>query len=458
MSLADLGYIIAAATLILTLTLAAERKVYVFLILVWLLMYPIMARPEYTISIGVLGFDIQPIRFLFLVLGPIVFFQLYDIARSRAHNIDDKVPKIETNAIQKWMVIYILFVIIALLLNIKTVGQQQGIVGITNTSVFLLMFLTAKWFITPRDFNLLTKAIILFAIFSAVVGLVQFFIKPDFFRVGVTRAAFGEFSRANGLFANEYEQGFFLIISLFLGLSTYKNIIFSLLFTLLMVAGVFVTMHRLGWVVLLVASGLYIGYFAQKNLRILIAIAMSICIIFSVLWMLPWDRILHYQFIAGFIRQRLSSDTLTGRIQYYKFGLGIIKGYPFGIGSYYTNFYNQAAFQKGMPLERLDSSRPGSLSSLVGYIIHDGVLSAGILYGIPGMTAFMGFLVVSINWFIKRLKGGVEYLFPLIVSVVFLLYNTTQDFSNLGTQVGVFYALVLGYFVSKNSTNSRETF
>lgn len=448
---AEFVYAFFALVCIVVIVSKSQSKFLMGLFAFWLFGYPIIVNPNYVIRIEVLNFEVQPNRIVLLPLILIVFFTWLKKIRRHIYNRKEKIDQFVFY--EKWMIFYIFIVILSQLINYDTIGFRKFALTTSNTIVFLLFFIAAKWLITDIDFDLILGSIVVFATISAFVGLLQFLIDPEILRMGVTRYAFGNYVRSNGLFSAEYDQGFFQVAALIICFYKGHSRLLNLGFILLSAAAVFVTFHRLSWGAFFIALVL-IGYYRLKIDRpspAKVMFALSFMILFLTIGL---QTSFNNDFISR-LNERINSDTLTVRMVLNRFALNIIKSNPLGIGFYWTPYYNQLAYAAGMPFMK-DQNGP------VAGIVHNGFLSSGVLHGVAGLTAFFMFTCSNIIFYTTRFRNNKGYYFlPFSLGIIFLTYNLTQDFSDFGSQIMIFYSILLGCFTTysiRDLENENHTY
>jgi O-antigen ligase len=420
----------------------AKNKAFIGLFLLWLFGSPIFLNPRYVISLTFFGIDIQPNRFLFLVLTPILI--LWILTPRRLMIQEDSVKPTRLRAFNIAVIGYILIVVITVGLNIKSIGTRTAIAYITNSITFAVVYFVSKKFIKNDDFVLFQIAILTFAVISAILGVYQFFINPDFFRLGYIRGAFSGYYRANGLFTAEYDQGIFLILSIIVVISTNLKRWMKIVFIIIACVAVFLTMHRLSWVALIFTLGMIWLLYLRKNLFTYLFVPLILMVLALFALNVSWSQLAIGKFGRNLITNRILADTISGRLSQYKFSFYILKKYPLGIGGYSTSFYNQIAYNQGIPLG----------DDNVALVVHNGFLAAGVKYGILGLILFSLFIFTPILDFLKlSIREGKNWYPLLMILLVFLVFNFTNDFSFLGDQIGVALAWLIGGYLSVNHPN-----
>ena len=437
----ELIYTIFALISITYVVCKARNKLIIGLFSFWLFGYPILANPKYEINIKLFNFVLLPNRIILLPLLFIVFFTLIRNISRRNRFSSAIVTNNHYLFYEIWIVLYFIAIFVSEIISYDRIGFRTVIQAISDPLVFLLFYFSMRWLITPKDFDLLLRSILGFAIISSIVGLVQFFVDPGFLRIGVYRWAFGHYIRSNGLFSAEYDQGFFQISSLLICFIIYRNRLMQIIFVLVSSAAVFVTMHRLSWATWGIAL-IIIGYYKLKTSKyILLKLNIGLLILIGV-FSIATTIISRNHFLDALVG-RLTANTLIVRMDYYRFAFDVIRNNPFGVGIYWTPYYNQLAYSKGMPFNYENYAHP------LAFVVHNGFLSAGVLHGVIGFITFFLFTFGTILFFLGKFrKDSNIFLLPFGMSIIFLMYNLTQDFSDFGSQIMILYGVLLACFAS----------
>ena len=346
--------------------------------------------------------------------------------------------------------------IVSIAANYESLGLRLAVSGAEKQLAFLVLYFSARDYLTRGDYRVLERGIVLLAVFSAVVAILQYVYDPQFFRVtGTFLGAFGDVGRSTGAFGAEYEHAMYLtfvIIAMGLwggGRPLWQWVCLTVLFGI----SVVVTFQRMPWAVFFFAvlGVLVIRWWNKPRWRHLGVVAGGIVLVFM-MWV-PWsEQVLRYlpqEFVTG----RLLADTLTSRLDFNELAVSLIPKYPLGLGETIASpVYNQEFYNYGLGL------RPNG----TGYTVHNGFLSATVRFGIAGGLAFgcmlFGFLLVSAR---RAVASNAEtFILPLIVAVL-ILYNLTEDFSSVGTPTVLIGGWLMGCFVGQNfyhsASNNRNT-
>ena len=442
MQMTQLIYSAGSLALIIYLVRKAENKWFLSAILLWLFSIPILENPNYTISLPIIGIDLQPSRILFLFL-----LGVFIISFSQTITTGRKLLNFSAHRFQAFeflMIGYVGSALLSMVINLEELGLQVVIVNLQKLLTFLLVYFFASECISSRDFRLLAASIVIFGLLSVFVGIYQFAGDPNFFRIGEVRSAFGSYFRGNGLFSAEYDQGIFLTFVLIIGMTTFKKNWIRVLMIVLLPLGVFFTMHRASWVIFSINFVLIL--LREMRNRYLWIFSGGVCAVLLLFAILNTPLTVNSKYSVSFwdelIKDRVMADTLDTRMNYNRFAMGMIQKYPLGIGDYVSNVYAEQAYTKS-----LDFSWGSPL------IVHNGFLSAGVRYGVLGMILFSLFLVTSIYTFLKYYtRYGNHWYSPLMIMLVFLAANFTNDFSFLGTHIGLYLALLIGAYISASGS------
>ena len=419
----------------------AKNNAFIGLFLLWLFGSPIFLNPRYVISLSFFGFDIQPTRFLFLILTPVLYLSVMTPRRFLTQSGSFRPTRFKSYELLLFG--FILVVMFVSVINIGPIGSRRVFANVTNAIAFIVVYLCSKKFMKKDDFTLIQIAFLTFAAISAIVAIYQFFVNPDFFRLGSIRGLFLNYYRSNGVFTSEYDQGMFLVYSIIVVMSTNLTWRIKIPFIVIVSAGVFVTMHRLSWVALIFTLGMIWFLYLRKNLLTYILVPLTLLVFTIFALNVSWSQLPIGKFGSKLIANRILADTLSGRFSQYKFAFYMLKEYPLGIGDYFTSFYDWVAYSQGVSTDE---------SGTRALIVHNGFLSAGVKYGILGLILFSLFIFTSILDFLKHsIREGKNWYPLLMILLVFLIFNLTNDFSFLGNQMGVTLAWLIGGYVSLNN-------
>ena len=440
MQMTQLIYSAGSLALIIYLVRKAENKWFLSAILLWLFSMPILGNPNHMISLPIVGIDLQPSRILFLFLSGTIVLSISKTITTGKKLLDFTTHRVQ--AYEFWMISYIGFATLSMMLNLEDLGLQVVIVNLQKLLTFLLVYFFACECISSQDFHLLAASIVIFGFLSALVGIYQFAVDPFFFRIGDARAAFGSHLRGNGLLSAEYDQGIYLTLVLIVGMTTFKNKWIRVFMMALLPLGVFFTMHRASWIIFSISFWMIL----LREMRNRYLWIFSGGVFATLLLFLVMNTSLTGKLSGGFldelITNRVMANTLDDRMEYNRFAMEMIQKYPLGIGDYASQAYAEKAYTK-------------SLLFLGGdpMIVHNGFLSAGVKYGFLGLVTFSLFIITSNFSFLKYYIQNRSYWFPpLMITLIFPLFNFTNDFSFFGSHICLTIALLIGAYISASGS------
>jgi O-antigen ligase len=268
----------------------------------------------------------------------------------------------------------------------------------------------------------------------------------SFFGFGVTRLAFGDVYRALGIFHNEYTQAFFHITIIIFLLTRPKKHLSLILLNVIPVA---LSFHRLSWAILL-AVGFYCLILQPHKVRILAPALFSLIFLLTSLIYFHGFQGITFADISDtiFYRQRLADDTLGGRLDQWQNALHIMKTRFFGMGTYDSDSYLAAAARIGQlrDIEIFDTDIRQVIGTRKGgLIVHNGFLSAGVKFGVPGAITFFLMCILVFRFHLNQYRQAKTAPNARLLLCVFMwvAYQTTQDFSDLLSYHSVFFAILL---------------
>jgi O-antigen ligase len=152
-------------------------------------------------------------------------------------------------------------------------------------------------------------------------------------------------------------------------------------------------------------------------------------------------------FVNTDFAQRLLAATLAGREVYFANVPNIVLANPLGIASYTNPVYNRWAIDSG-----IISFNETAL------VIHNGLLATLVLYGVVGLISFVVFYVYVIGFGLNLYKTNPKTgQFLLLLCVIYLGYNATNDFSFSATQnLPMILNLFLGSIISIENKQLRR--
>ena len=425
-------------SLYLTSKSNSSHKYITFIISYWILAHSVLSTEYFIIDIKSLPFDFQPNRIILILFS--CYLVLIFIQES-THGKD----KIVFLRYEQYLYLYILFSIVLTYFHSREIVILKDFIVI-NTAIltFVVIYLVLKRTADRGMIKAFCKAFLILCSISSIIGILQFLIDPNIFRLGSHRGAFSVFLRSNGVFHAEYMQSYYLIsgiiITLFLVLSKkLKYFLVTLFFT-----GIILTFHRMSWITAIILITLYFIKCKKINMwKMVTAGAIAGCLIF-LLSFLYSPEINEFKNSALF-RDRLLSNTITIRMNINNIVLkNINKSWLIGFGDRKSEMYYYGMLAAGASKSFAKGERGG---------IHNGFLEVMFFRGIIVFILYCMFFIFVIDyfWLLARTKNIIFYI-PLFETLKFILANMTNSFS-LASNLGLLLAIFLGISVSVNKNN-----
>ena len=133
-----------------------------------------------TVKIPGIGFfEIQPERFLFLLLSFFIARKWWVSRKTQSFTFDKMVPWFEVI-----LYIFVALLSVSVIINSKEVGTAEAIKTILEALAFVVLMISLRMMGDKSSYNLIGKAIIIGAVLSSFISIVQFSIDPYFLRIG----------------------------------------------------------------------------------------------------------------------------------------------------------------------------------------------------------------------------------------------------------------------------------
>jgi hypothetical protein len=419
---------IAAAGYIVNRT-KPEFSLFTFMLILWILTFPVMQLDQFIIKIPGLPFEFQFERIIFLV-----FFSWIIISLSFK-----KVQYSQHSPLYEKLFLALLAIcIISNIFNFEILQTRQFILNFSRLLTILSIYLTVKYTADYGMFKAIYKALILVCCISCLVAFYQYTVDFSFFRTGFLRSAFENKYRATGIFQSEYYQSYFLICGILWTLHFLENKKIKFFLTALFISGVILTFHRMSWIILIASLGLYYIRSSKISFTPVIFSILTISAISFLSYTIISDRFRELS-QNKIVKERLMDNTISGRMQQYNMVLkNFDKHILFGFGNEKNEIYYRAMMLVGG--KSWATGKSGT--------IHNGFLYILFFNGLPAALLFFLFLVVSLKYYNRLIN---EDFFHIIVSLIIFIYfasNLTNSFE-ITSELGILFIfhLALGYAV-----------
>jgi hypothetical protein len=396
---------------------------------------------------GVSFFEIQPDRFLFFMFLFFLVRRFYFSNEPFEVKVSWRIP---------WFMVmlmcYILFKIISLGSHPDTILFPELLIKSLHVINVLVIILSLRLIFSPELIEIIGKAILVGAIATCLVSFVQMGVDPMFARTGDVRIAFGDVYRVNGIFNAEYFSAYYLIIASAWALTKLEDGFIKFGLVSMYSLGIFLTFHRMSWVLFILVLGIYFLVVAKPQMDKLLLAGMTGITILLVLFLAFQREILN----STLVKERVT-ETVDSRFGYYNMVFDNIGDKPI-LG--YGNHDNEVYYYSMLHITRMRERATGAAGG-----IHSGYLSAMFYYGIPACLFFTLFVLSTMVYFARLYLRTHNPIFSItfFLALVYGISNITNTllFSEyLGLYFAIFLGLGLGaryyYMEEQNETPAEQ--
>ncbi len=294
-------------------------------------------------------------------------------------------------------------------------GASKVFINFLESLNIIVLIYGVQILVSKESINIIGKSIIFAAVFTAIISIIQIVHDPWFMRIGDLRDAFGNVIRANGIFRSENGNSFFMILAVAWILYGIPKGLTKLLLLSLLSLGVFLTFHRMSYIIL---TFVFAGYFLmieKVQIEKLIAIGLGgICVILVIVILYSQD-IMNSQVV----QERLTQDQ-GGRFGYYSMVYNYIGRKPiFGYGGKDNQVYYESMMKITGEADRASGTTGG---------IHSSYLSTMFYFGIPAFIFFTLFVILSLLYFTKLSTYHLFFSIPLVVGLFYAIGSMTNSY------------------------------
>ncbi len=424
----------------------SNNKFVDFLLIFWLMTFQVYKTPYSWKEFPQLGsfrkFDQALSWFLFIMI----------ILKIITNEFTKKKEKLLS--FEKYLYIYFFLSIV--------IYKVHGLLGNTTaykSSAFIRLYLsTFIFFYVVRTFTskelirALFRVIIFLGIVTSIVSIYQFFIDAKFLRLAAYYMAFPGYNRASGVFMWPYDNGMFLLLSIYVTSYTFKNNRIKILLNSLFMTGMILIFTRGVWLALLMISLLHAYIFYKSRLRnLLIALPLIVFLTTGVVS----AYVIQKEFFTGEVwTERILKDTVSVRLAFYSF---IVKAIPQKWVIGYGDVENNEVYFRGM----VDAKQglAWSLGRRGG--IHNVILEEAFIKGIFVPFVYIMMFYKFFRFCVRESKKRKTYFYCITNN-----YNTGFFFyvfsvgayliSRSGYLTVFFFALAAGAYHNKVDLSDME--
>jgi hypothetical protein len=376
-------------------------------------------------TINALGGSIQPNRTLLIVAFLTIFYQKLKGARITSPML----------VMEKLLLILFTWLFVVFLTHyMNGLTFQYSMLVYINWLVFAFTFFALQRSWDEDLMSAIFNVIIITAVISTFVGIMQLFVDQQFMRVSVGRIAFKNILRSSGIFGADYTQVYFCLIGWIIAVMTMEKGRLRQFVLYFLPIGMFLTFHRAGALIFLGVMIAYLIKYRELKGRIILGVAFLIGVF--LLYLLIGQSALFNAsgFFSGGIQERMSDDTISGRFAIYNVVLQRIPDFFWmGIGTKFSNIYYMDMFTSGQTY---------AVGGDIGGV-HNLFLNVAYLYGVPTSIVMFSFISSSIVGFLRKIEVDRIVFIPFAVSCVYFFGNFSNWFYP-DAEFSITVAIVLG--------------
>lgn len=356
-------------------------------------------------------FEIQPARAVFLVFSFLLIRNLSFFKERKAKYNITTMP---------WFVLMlfllVLFQTISQIYHVDQLGGPAKVfIDFLETINIVLLIYAVQILVSKESIGVIGKCIIFAGMFTALISIIQVVHDPWFMRIGDLRRAFGSVLRANGIFSSENFNSCFMILAVAWVLYLIPKGLNRLLLLGFLSLGVFLTFHRMSYLILIFVLGVYFLMIEKIKLDqlILLGLAGIIALIAIVIF---FNR----DIMNSRVVQERLAESEGGRFGYYTMVYNSIGAKPL-LG--YGGKNNEVYYESMLRITREANRATGTTGG-----IHNSYLSIMFYYGIPAFIFYTAFVFLSLVYFNKLSSYHLFFSIPLVLGLFYALGSLTNSY------------------------------
>ena len=359
---------------------------------------------------GIGFFEIQPERALFLTFS-FLLFREWSFFKDRI-----KTPMPTTPWFLVLVILFVAFKTISQMYHADQLGGPQKVFILFLESMNIIVLIYAVQIIVNKEsVSIIGKSIIFAGVFTALISVIQVAYDPFFMRIGDLRKAFGPVFRANGIFSSENYNSCFMILSIAWVLYSIPKGWLRLALIGFLSFGVFLTFHRMSYLILFCVLAIYFLLIERIALDKLIAMGLGGICLLLVVAILFNREIMN----SSVVQERLAEDQ-GGRFGYYVMVYNYIGDKPI-LG--YGGKKNEVYYESMMKITRESNRATGTTGG-----IHNSYLSIMFYFGIPAFIFYTGFVLISLLYFGRLSFYHLIFSIPLVLGIFYAIGGMTNSY------------------------------
>ena len=411
------------------------------LVCFWIFVSDVANTSDFIIKIPGAPFELQPLRTLLLTfLGFLFLGTILDKYRKRS------LPREEIVSIRPsyevYLEIYVVILLVVYVVHYSLLGPAEFVVLVSAVLSFYVIYVTVKKAADPAMIQMIRDAIIIVAVISSLVAMVQLLVDSSFLRVQPSfgRSAFGGLLRSTGVFRDDYVHAYVVLVGLIWTLFTVANGVKKAIIVGIMLIGILFGFMRMGYVVTLVVliHYFYFMYRGNAQLKTLLVVVSVIVAVLGIGWVIT-SGIME----SSVAQERMLDEgtaEIRGRLylQAIESSTKSIKSFLFGYGTLEHPEYYSAMYG-------VTGSHLWATGEAGGW--HNLYLETLFFHGVVAMVVLVIFLCLATAYFYKLgVREDSVFLIPFYCLLSYLIANLSLGlpiYSNFGVLVGITCALAL---------------
>ncbi len=407
----------------------------------WIFVSDLANTPEFIIKIPGAPFELQPLRTLLLTFLGFLFIKRVLDKYRKGKQSDEAITSVKPSY-EAYLEAYVVILLIVYVVHYSLLGPAEFVVLVSAVLSFYVIYVTVKKTADPAMIRMIRDAVILVAVISSLVAVVQLLVDSSFLRVNPTfsRPAFGGVLRSTGVFRDDYMHAYVVIVGLIWALFTVNNGIKKVVIISIMLIGILFGFMRMGYVVIFVVLTHYFYFMYRGNpqLKILLVVASVILAVVSIGWVVTSG------IMESTVAQERMLDEGTAEIRGKLYGQAIessIKSFSsflIGYGTSEHPEYYEAMF-------KVTQSNRWATGEAGGW--HNLYLETLFFHGIIATVVLIIFLLLATAYFYKLgVREEETMLIPFYCLLSFVIANLSLSlpvYSNFGILIGITCAVAL---------------
>lgn len=289
-----------------------------------------------------------------------------------------------------------------------------------------------------KTLRIIIQITLYMVISTSIIGVIQFFIDPNFLKFGHFHMAIPGYVRTSGIFRQPHDNGIFSITGIFLSYYYIKNRLIKTIVISVVSVNLICTFSRGLWITFIIVFLYHLSYFYIKKLKKILFYTGfgSISIIVIAGSYIASSKI----FESGAFTERIFQDTVSVRFGYY---FKVLEAIPARWFIGYGDVENNPVYFDKMV--ELNQSLLWALGRMGG--IHNIILEELFLRGIPATIVFILFFYAFVRFSLRQTRKYHSYIFiiPSYFLLSFFLYFQSVSGFLISTSgfMCIFYAAVV---------------